>query len=137
MLKEDFNQITEGSFLSKNKFRFENDRVCFLYRWYVEVFQYQPGWNANVWNTKYTISIIVDNESRHEMHKSENADSDLTNMYVYSFQILLRETKNKKYDEKYFSKLLNNLENIKIETKIKKNNYSKINAILNGNHFMV
>lgn len=137
MKKDDFIEIFNNYFLSKETFSYDNGIVKFKYKWYVEVYEYQPGWNAEIWNTKYTVSIIVDNESRHEIHKSENAYIDPFDMYMYSFQMQFRETRFKKYDEKFFSKLLENLEKLNIESKIKKYKYQKIKAIINGGHFPV
>ena len=129
---EDFIEVKNGQWCSKERFLFKNDVVEFYYHWVVDIFHYQPGWSY--YNTKYTITILVDKESRCEMHKNP---TDFIDDILYSFTIKVEEFINKDYNEKDFQKILKQIDKLKIEPKIKKDKYEKIKAILNGGHFNV
>lgn len=128
----DFIETGNKKWHSKEKYFFKNDKFVFKYTWIIDVFEYQPGSDVNKWNTRYTAMILIDKESRHETRKDDFLEEEL-----YTYTIKKRETNMNRFDEKYLSKFIEDLENIDIDTKIKKNKYQKINGIINGENFMV
>ena len=119
------------SYISKEKFLFENDKVKFWYRIYLSTHTYQPTWNANDWETSYQVLLVVDDESIHEKRKN-----------CFSKEVecgfLLKES-NKKghFDINNAEKVLNSALKVKIENKIKVDKYQKILGIINGDNFFI
>ncbi len=133
MVIEDFTEEYPNNWVSNDKFLFNNGVVEFYYRWVINAHTYQPGWDDD-WNTRYVIQILVDNDSRHEEHKT---DDIMLNDRLYSFFMKEREICHKKLNSDDLQKAISLIDKIRIEPKIKKNKYEKIKAILNGGHFMV
>lgn len=130
---QDFNEEYPNTWVSTEKFFFKNDVIEFYYHWTINAHVYQPGWDDN-WNTRYTIQILVDNDSKHEKHKT---DDFMLNDRLYSFFMKEKEICHKKLNPIDLQKIINTIDKIRIEPKIKKDKYKKIKAILNGEHFMV
>lgn len=133
MLITDFTKDKFGDFISNDVFYFKNNIVDFYYKWKINAFTYQPGWNDD-WNTKYIVSILIDKDSRHENH--QNTDYIVEDR-LYCFDAQIKEIKHKKLNDKDLEKIIKGIDKIKIENKIKKNNYEQIKAILNGNNLKV
>lgn len=132
-LQEDFNKV-EGwdHYKSKERFWFENAKVSFWYRIYLEAHTYQPGWNDE-WETRYQVSLIVDEESIHANHVPSGNFFD-----IIRFGFLLKETtKRGKFNETDAEKIVNSALKLKIENKIKVMAYQKILGIVNGTKFYV
>lgn len=143
MTLQDFNLLNQSGndWVSKDRFWFESNKVSFWYRLYINVFEFQPGWNADVYNTRYTISLVVDTESIHPNHLEEhevNKGELLSGFDLLSFGYALKQVERKgKRDLLYIDKLIASALKLKIENKIKVDNYQKILGITNGETFYV
>ena len=126
----EFKKISEREeYISKERFWFENNKVQFWYRLYLNTHEFQPNWNPSEWKTRYQVLLVVDDESIHENH-------DTSSMKKYRFGFFLKEVeKNGKFNENNLEKVLNSALKIKIENKIKVDSYQKIKGIINGTSF--
>lgn len=115
----DFND----SWISKDKYLFDNGKVCFYYRWYLSYFTKQC-WDGND-STEYTVSLMVDNDSVHETRKDDFPPT----WHTFVFK---KAEKTGEFDINILIKTLNSAIKLKIEPKIKVDNYKKIKEILNG-----
>lgn len=129
MTIEDFNK--EGkNYISKAKYFFENNKVQFWYRYLVRTHIDQPNWDGIDYTT-YSILLSIDEESIHERWKK-----DILKEITCSY--LLREKTYKgDIDKTDFNKAIKGIEKLKIESKIKANNYQKIIGIINGCDFYI
>ena len=133
MTVTDFSKNKYGYWISNEKYLFSNEKVEFYYRWKIGTHTYQPGW-IDDWNTRYTVSILVDIDSRHEIHK--NTDLIFEDR-LYCFIAQTREIRHARFSEKDLERIIKGIDKIKVENKIKRNNYEQITASLNGGHFRV
>ena len=125
-IKEEDNK----SYNSKEVFWFENKKVGFWYKIYLTSYTYQPDWGGR-WETKYQVLIVVDEKSIHPNHSLSNNVWD-----KIRFGFFLKETiKRGEFNEKDMEKILNSALKLKIENKIKVDNYQKILGIVNGTSF--
>lgn len=143
MTLQDFNLLNQygDDWVSKERFWFENDKVSFWYRLYINVFEFQPGWNPNEYNTRYTIRLVVDTESIHphhlEIHELKKGDL-ISDFDLVSFGFSLKQVeRNGRRDLAYIDKLIASALKLKIENKIKVDRYQKILGITNGETFYV
>lgn len=127
MTLQDFEQTNNMcEWISKERFWFENKKVKFWYRYVLTKHVYQPGWNADIWKTRYSILMLVDKESIHPSLQETYPD-----FMFHTF--LLKETEKRgKFSEEELEKVLNSALKLKIENKIKDMKYHRINGILNG-----
>ena len=97
-----FKKISEREeYISKERFWFENNKVQFWYRLYLNTHEFQPNWNPSEWKTRYQVLLVVDDESIHENH-------DTSSMKEYRFGFFLKEVeKNGKFNENNLEKVLN------------------------------
>lgn len=127
---EDFEKRDDKNWFSKEVFTFENDVVRFNYKWFVNLFEYQEGYES-WYNSKYMIRLVVDDSSIHESHGKD----DLFSEYVFSFFMKEKVFHKRKFSEEDLVKVLDSIDKIKIEPKIKKQGYSRIKAMINGGSF--
>lgn len=85
----EFKKISEREeYISKERFWFENNKVQFWYRLYLNTHEFQPNWNPSEWKTRYQVLLVVDDESIHENH-------DTSSMKEYRFGFFLKEVEKK------------------------------------------
>lgn len=141
MTIKDFNKIDDNTWVSKERFWFENDKVKFWYRWYILTYVYQPEWNANVWKTRYQTLLVVDTESIHEKHRKSGIrkyeKSDILSSFdIITFGFFFKEVERKgMLEEDYLDKIIVSTLKLKIENKIKVDKYQQIRGIISGNSF--
>jgi hypothetical protein len=131
MTLQDFNKDEYGNYTSKERFWFENDKVKFWYRLYLTTHTYQPGWSDDVWETRYQVLLLVDDESVHENHK------ECFFPHIEHGFFLKEVEKRGKFSEGNLEKILNSALKLKIENKIKVDKYQKILGILNGEKYYI
>jgi len=137
MTKEDFNlyRDCDNIWESKELFTYEDDQVKFNYRWYIEkdhLLDDETGGYRYV----FTTYILVDRESRGGRH---NREDDWFSPRTYGFWMREREIReSRKLDiDKEFNKCFDQIDRIKIGPKLKKDKYTRIKAIINGDSFYV
>lgn len=118
------------SYTSKERFWFENDRVRFWYRLYLEAFETEE-WGNSVYSTRYQVCLVIDDESIHENHKA-TAFKERT----CGFLLKAAETRGR-FSEKQLEKVLDSALKLKIENKINDDGYQKVMGILNGTNFLI
>lgn len=131
MTLEDFNCVSDNTYLSKERFWFENDKVAFWYRIRFSTFTSDDERLANVKNTSYDVIMVVDDESIHENHKDMRLKHHSCGFW------LKRVEKRGEPTNEMIEKVLNSALKLKIENIIKKNKYQKIKGIINGTTYTV
>lgn len=115
----DFND----SWISKDKYLFDNGKVCFYYRWYLKYFTRRTWTKLD--STVYTVAIMIDRDSVHESRKDSYAPT-------YHTFVMKEVEKIGEFDEAVLIKTLHSALKLKIEPKLKPNKYKRIKEILYG-----
>jgi len=141
MKKEEFDKIkgdgiqSEHVFLSKERFHFKCKRVEFYYRY--KIYAWTHGL-ANNLRTDYLLFVDVDEESIHKTHKEKvNPTIDSTFYDRYFGFLLKKRTTNGHFNDKDAEWLMERVEKIRLEPKIKENRYQKIFGIVNGEEYSI
>lgn len=124
----DIKKYPEGCdwwWITKDKFLFDNGKFRFYYRWFLTGFT-KHTWNGYDDTTEYTASLMVDDKYIHESRRNE-----VTKEQRQPF-LFKRVEKRGEFDINILIKTLNSALKLKIEPKIKVNNYKKLKEILNG-----
>ena len=131
MTLDDFTKKdSSNSYTSKERFWFENDKVKFWYRFYLNAHE-KEEWGNGIYNTQYQVLLVVDDESIHESNRNACFKE-----YTCGF-ILKEVVKRGRFSEEQLEKVLDSALKIKIENKIKVERYQKILGIVNGTNYMV
>lgn len=129
---KDFERNGEYSYRSIDRYWFENGKVGFFwYRYYLSYHVYQPGWTPDAFETRYTVYLVVDDESIHENHKDARFKEMTCGFCLKSVE------KRGLFSEKELEKVLKSALKLKIENKIKVDRYQKILGIVNGGKYYV
>lgn len=128
MTLNDFKEYNTNNFISKEKFWFENEKVSFWYRIHIVTYVLHIDWHSNI-KTKYQILVVVDDDSINEFYRN-------TLYFPERFGFFMKDVvKDGEFKQETAEKILNSALKLKIENKIKVNNYQKINGILKGTPF--
>lgn len=118
------------SYISKERFWFENEKVKFWYRLYLNAHE-KEEWGNGYYTTQYQVLLVVDDESIHESNRNASFKE-------YTCGFSLKEVEKRgRFSEEQFEKVLDSALKIKIENKIKVEKYQKILGILNGTDYYV
>lgn len=118
------------SYISKERFWFENEKVKFWYRLYLNAHE-KEEWGNGYYTTQYQVLLVVDDESIHESNRNASFKE-------YTCGFFLKEIEKRgKFSEEQFEKVLDSALKIKIDNKIKVEKYQKILGILNGTDYYV
>ena len=144
MKKEDFNKINpkdaqcEALFISKESFPFKYKHIMFRYRYEIYAWTYQCSDIEGDVKTDYLVFALVDEDSIHERHRKKSNPQFGSCLYNRFFGFLLRKrTRNGRYNDKDAEWLMERIEKMHIEPKIRKNRYQKIQGIIGGTNYLV
>ena len=128
---KDFKQIDDYTFLSNERIWFENEKVGFWYRIWLNYWQYIDDYGKQ--QTNYQVKLIVDEESIHPNHKQTEAFS-----IDFEYGFWLKDVvKSGRFNVEQMEKVLKSALKLKVENIIKKKKYQKILGIVNGGVYKV
>lgn len=142
MKLEDFDKIPKNDhdflYLSKEKFLYDDGKVKFWYRYLIDHWTFQPGWDKRH-DTDFNSYIVVDwDESVHESHKNPEkwGPKKVTDSFYLPFFGFHLKTRTVTYCknpvEKDYEIVAERIDKHRIDTKIKKDKYERIKGIING-----